>query len=162
MDFDRKNSVGIATVRTAYSAESNKSTKKDIPSKNLNFSYSLRPIYYFSRTFGLFPFTIVYDTNGDVQSARVTVFDFLWFIITVCMYLLLAWLSYGNKLPVGANESPLLILGDLVLLIIGLIFGSAMIVFDMYNRSRLINIIKKFTKFDMEVNVNTFCAFGIF
>lgn len=66
---------------------------------------------------------------------------------------MLAFLSFINvRLPDGANESPLLVLGDYFLLILGLIYGAVIIVFDMYNRLKLVDIMKKFTAFDAEVN----------
>lgn len=135
------------------SIELNQSNKTNTITNKMNFAYSFRPVYYFSRMFGLLPFSIVYDSNGDVLRARVTAIDILWFIISVCIYLLLAFLSYTNmRLPDGPIESPLLIASDYTLLIVGLIYGAVIIVFDMYNRSTFIDILKKFTAFDMEVN----------
>lgn len=132
MELGRKSTIKVSTVKMSHSAELDQSLKKNIPLKKMTFSYSLRPIYYFSRIFGLLPFTIVYDTNGDVYEARVTCFDILWFIISVCLYLLLALFSYTNiQLPEGPNVSPILVLGDYVLLITGLLYGAIIIVFDM-------------------------------
>lgn len=37
---------------------------KEIGTIKLNFAYSIRPIYYFSRVFGLMPFSIVSDVDG--------------------------------------------------------------------------------------------------
>lgn len=153
MEFGPKNSVRITSVKTIHSTEPDQSTRSNIPSTKFNFAYSLLPLYYFSRVFGLLPFTILYDTNGDVRGARVTLFDIFWFIISVCIFLSLAVFSYSIiNLPDGPNESPTLILGDYILLIVGLFYGAAIIVYDMCNRLRLIDIIKKFTIFDKEVN----------
>lgn len=152
MEFSRKNTFTISTVKKTHSTGMDQSLQKNIPSKKITFSYSLLPIYYFSRIFGLLPFTIVYDTNGDVHEARITYFDVLWFIISVCLYLLLALFSYKHiQVPEGPNVSQILVLGDCALLIAGLLYGAVIIVFDLYNRFKLIDIMKKFTTFDMEV-----------
>lgn len=62
-------------------------SKKWFYSGKNNFAYTIRPICYISRIVGLFPFTIIHDLNGDVQEARVTLLDFLWFKISiVCIF----------------------------------------------------------------------------
>lgn len=47
-------------------------------SKKIDFAYNFRPNYYISRVFGLMPFTIAYDLNGDIQGAKFTKFDRLY------------------------------------------------------------------------------------
>lgn len=54
--------------------------KKAFP-KETDFVKSIRPIYYFSRVFGFLPFSIEFDSKGEVQNARISAFDFLWFVI---------------------------------------------------------------------------------
>lgn len=121
-------------------------------SNTVNFSYSFRPIHLFSRLFGLLPFTIVYGPNGDAQEARVTAFDILWFIISVFFYLIFTLHSLIHmQMPSDPNQLPLLIHIEYAILIVRSIFSSVIIIFDMCNRSTLIDILKKFTTFDMEV-----------
>lgn len=128
-------------------------TKKVSNANKPNFSYSIRPMYYFSRAFGLFPFTMIYDTNGDVQGAHVTLFDILWFFISIFLYLLMAFYCYMNMdLPQNPNDSYILNLGDYALLIVGLIYGAIIILLDMFNRFGFIDLVKNITTFDKEVS----------
>lgn len=53
----------------------------------LNSGHSFTFIYYFSRVFGFMPFTIVYDSDGKIQAARIRTIDILWFMITIGLYL---------------------------------------------------------------------------
>lgn len=153
-DFNQKNIVVLSAVSIAHPSEFDSSVniKKNVFSKELNFAYSVRPIYYFARVFGLFPYTIVHDTNDDIKEARVTFIDICWFVLSICVYLFLAIYCYENlQLPTDPNVSYVLILGDYSLLILGLIFGAAVIVADMYNRNKFMDIMKKFNSFDKEV-----------
>lgn len=46
----------------------------------IDFAYSFRPIYYFSRVYGLMPFTITYNARGSINGLEVRLFDLLWFM----------------------------------------------------------------------------------
>lgn len=127
--------------------------KKVFYSGKINFAYTIRPIYHISRIVGLFPFTIVHDLNGDVQEAQVNLLDFLWFKISICMYLLMAY-YYCDGLEWSATPhvSFVLTIGDNLLMIFGMLYGAIVVIADMCNRSRLICILKQFTIFDKEVS----------
>ena len=146
-----KNKVSNPPVKVEHPPES---ATKTAESNKFRCSYSIRPIYYFSRAFGLFPFTVVTDTNGDVQGARVTLFDFLWFLISICLYLLMASYCFINiHRPQNPGESYILMLGDYALLIIGLIYGAVIIALDMYNHRTFIELMKNLMSFDDEVSI---------
>lgn len=128
--------------------------KKNSRSRAINFSTSLLPAYFFSRVIGLIPFSIVRDSNGDAHTARINLFDLLWFIFSILLYLFLAFYRYSYMdIPQDASKSYILVIGDSLLLIFGIIYGALMIVMDMFNRNRLVDILKKFTIFDKEVNL---------
>lgn len=92
--------------------------RRIVPSKKINFAYSLLPIYYFSRAIGLLPFSIIRDANGKVQKTRVSAFDFFWFVTSICLYLFLASFCYRTmETPKNPNESLILIIGDNLLMV---------------------------------------------
>lgn len=122
--------------------------------KDSIYTYSFWPTYLFNRSVGLMPFSIVRSPNGEVLRPKVGMFDIIWFVVAVSWYLLLAFVSYQDlKLPQDPKESFILKLGDHLLLIWGLLHGSLMIIMDMCNRFRLIDIAQKYGTFDKEVNI---------
>lgn len=128
-----------------------KNVNQENRSKNLNFADSFRPIYYFSRVFGLMPYSIIYDSNGDVQEPKVRTLDVLWFVISMCIYILMAVILYQEMNISNLNTSVyILLLGEFVLLMLTLIFGAQVIGMDMCNRFRIIDILKKINTFDKE------------
>lgn len=120
--------------------------------KETSFEYSIRPIYYFSRVFGSLPFSVVRGSDGRIQGPRVNTIDLLWFIVSICWYLALAIAVYRNPLlPQGSNAS-ILMLGDNLMVVLGLTFGAVIIVMDMFNRTKLVAIFKRFSIFDQNVS----------
>lgn len=119
-----------------------------------NFLHSFRPIYLISRGFGLMPFSIVYYPNGDIVGPKVTIFDGIWFAISLCVYT--CGIYVASVYPVfnqpTSKVSMVLIIGYTVCFLLGLILGHVSIILEMCNRFKLINIIEKFTIFDQEAN----------
>lgn len=133
--------------------------KKD-HSKEPNFVYSFRPVYYFSRMLGLMPFSIICNSKNEAQKPKVRAFDSLWFVVSICLYCLMAFVSYETRKHSrnSANiSSNVLILGDSFHLITGLLFGALLIAMDMCNRNKLVAILRKFTVFDREVINSVAC-----
>lgn len=128
--------------------------KKIIKSKDIDFFYSLRPIYFVSRLFGLLPFSIIRDSSGVVQNARVNSFDLIWFFIALCIYLSMAWICYKSVEARQERLSYTMVIGDGVILTLSLINSANMIIMDMFNRFKFIEILKKFSFFDDEVIKN--------
>lgn len=126
--------------------------KAGILLKNINFCYNVRPIHIYSRVFGLIPYSVVQSKNGDTYEARVSVFDFVWFIISICLYLLLGF-AYVQTIAVPTNpdESYILAVGDGILISMGVFSGAIMVAMDMLNRFKTVDIIKKFSIFDKKV-----------
>lgn len=62
--------------------------------RNVQSKHGFKPIYYFSRALGLWPFTI--DSNGSIKKAHVRLVDILWFSMSICLYLLAAYQTYNE------------------------------------------------------------------
>lgn len=124
--------------------------------KKLSFAYGFRPIYCFSRVFGLMPFSITHVSNVDIQEPRVSDLDWLWFMISTLTYSSLAFLNYQSmKLLYDPSVNlSVLVLGDKLLLVTVLICGVLIMVINMCNRFKLVNILNNFTAFDNEVGSN--------
>lgn len=91
--------------------------------KAANCVHGLRPFYYLSRLFGLIPFSINYDPNGQVRVSRL---DGLWFMASLLLYSLITYLGFRNTtIPQESNTaSYILILGDNLFLLAEVGFGT--------------------------------------
>lgn len=122
------------------------------PRKN-EFVQSFRVIYIVSRVFGLMPFTIAYNMNGEIEKPTVTKIDAIWFLISICVYSFGIYTLSQLIFPRGLDIyiSPLVVLSDNMSVMLGLILGLTCTIFDMFNRSKLIDIVKRFIAFDKKV-----------
>lgn len=118
-----------------------------------DFVSSFRLIHIVSRIFGLMPFSIVCQANGDIDRPTVTKFDILWFLISMCVYSFGIFTLSQLIFPRGSNiyASYLVVLSDNITITLGLVLGFFAIVFDMNNRSKLVGIVKKISIFDKKV-----------
>lgn len=122
--------------------------------KKHNFTYCVKPVYYISRAFGLMPFSLIYDSNEEIQSARVRLCDSLWFVLSICLNLFWAFMCYQDfKFPVTKNGTNVLLVAENVITILTLILNSGVIVMKMYNRFEIVEIWKNFAVFDKAVSV---------
>lgn len=136
--------------------------KKGTASKNIDFVYNLKSIHLYSRLFGLVPFTLVRDSNGEVQKPHVGKIDLLWFMISISLYLYLAyayWIVVSGMQD--ARRSSILQLGDTMLIVLGLIYGAAICIIDMYNRTRIAEFLKHFLLFDKNVSDSRFRLYNV-
>lgn len=125
-------------------------------SKRINFFHRFRPVYYFARTLGFLPFSIVCDSNGSVQAPNIRVFDILWFTIAMSIYILSAIIVTRSTeyLEFGSNiEFAVLRITDYLLLVLMLLFGALIIAMDLCNRFKLVGILKNINAFDEEVKM---------
>lgn len=113
--------------------------------EKLNFAYSFRPVYYFLQLFGLWSFSIISDSNGEIKMCKVTKFDGLWFIISLCTSMFMAFLVKNY-----AIATPMYVFG-IIFGMLCCIYSSTEIIVNMWNRYKLITILKKLTIFDKEV-----------
>ena len=158
MQFNRKNIsiVSPMAIESPFNIDLPAlAQNKKNPSKKYNLIYGLLPVYFFSRAIGLLPFSIVCNSTGKVQCARVRAFDFIWFVFSIGLYISMALFIYqAMVIPKDPNESVILIIGDNLLLISGLASAVIFILIDMFNRNRLVGILKNLTVFDDEVGEN--------
>lgn len=153
---DRKNVITVPVKKVSNQSKTDDLTnnlKKNAQFRNINFEYSIRPIYYFARAFGLLPFSVIRNSNGEIQKPHVGVINLLLFVISICWYLILAYSCYLNVtfLLYNPKTSFILVFGDYLLLIVGLISTTLFIVMDMVNRTRLVDVLKRLTVFDQKV-----------
>lgn len=122
-----------------------------------SFEYGFQPIYYFSRVIGLWPFTIVRDSNGSIEKTRVRFVDAFWFFISIFAYLTAAFYAYKDikSLQVSNTETTNFSI-FFIFQIMCLLFGACGVVLDMCNRTKLVNILEKFTAFDNEVGFSIY------
>lgn len=147
--------VPVMCVNQTSTKERIESIENEVKVKDLNFADSFRPLYCYSRIFGLMPFSIVSDSNGEPQVPRVGVFNILWFIISIFLYLSMAYYSYIDMhVPRDSSFPYAFILAGFIMQIFRLIFGALMIVIDMCKRYKLVDILKNFNIFNKEVSEN--------
>lgn len=119
--------------------------------EKFDFAYTFRPIYYFSRIFGSLPFTIVFNSKGSVEGTKIRVFDSVWFILSIALYILLSFMRFRSIKP-PKHTSLVLLHGDFLLLKSALVFCILFIVMDMCNRFKLVDILKNLITFDEKVS----------
>lgn len=166
-NYNQNNLSQISMIKTLHNNNNNTvdqkldsprqmAIKRDHLKRRPDIIYSYRPIYYFSRFFGLLPFSLRYDSNGEIQMPKISKLDGVWFVISIVIYLALAkMVSLSIEIQKNAS-SPILILGNKLLLMFGLIYGAIMIVENMCSRFRFVGILKMFTAFDKEASQHFF------
>lgn len=118
-----------------------------------DFAHNFHLIYIVSRVFGLMPFNITYQANGNIDKPTITKFDGLWFSISICANLFGIYTLTQLIFPRGSDiyTSHLVILGDNLAVILGLFLGFFAVASDMNNRSKLVDIVNKIIAFDKKV-----------
>lgn len=122
-------------------------------SEQLNFFSSFKPNYYFLRALGLWPFSFVRDSNGEIIKSKITKLDLLWFIISIHLYVLASIVFFkSSKIFERENTKTtanyIIVNGNYTRLIFGLILVALSIGIDMCNRFKLANALKMFATFD--------------
>lgn len=106
----------------------------------LNIYKLARPIYLISRICGLFPFSLQYNNDtGELEKVVVTMFDKIWFALSLGRYCLLSYLSVALSLNHHMNESYVFLYsaGNFILCL-GLILGGFSICNNMIQRELLL------------------------
>lgn len=156
INFIRKNIKFIPVKNTVQPSVEVPMERIDIEvqSKKLHFVNVIQPIYYFSRVSGLMPFSINYDSNGNIQEPKVNKRDVLWFVTSICLYSAMVFIAGRNvNLPQSSDLSfGIMVSGIHAIKIVGLILTLIFIILEMCNRSNIMRILKSFTSFDNEVN----------
>lgn len=157
-EYNPENSSQLSMVKALHAtvtaqkvdSQHDMASKRDFSTKLCDIVFSYQPIYYFSRIFGLLPFSLAYDANGEIRAPRISKFDAVWFAVSIAIYLVFAAVI-PLDVPKGP-PAPILILGNELLLMFGLIYGAIMIVENMCSRFKFIRILKTFSVFDREAS----------
>lgn len=144
--------ISVASIEQSSVNTQHEMDENEVHSDKVSFTRSLRPIYYFSRMFGLMPFSIVHGSNGEAQKPRISKLDGIWFAVAIGSYLAMAYIAFKNIAAEDPNStSYMLILVDYFIYFSEIFLGILIIGFEMCNRFKLINILREFTTFDTEV-----------
>lgn len=119
-------------------------------STEYDFAYCFRPFHYISRIFGYMPFSIIFDSKNAICRPTIRVFDILWFIVATFLYISMA-IVCARFLKNSYTSSTVLSDGDRLILIVSIVFGFLLIVMDMYNRFKFVDMLNKFKRSDEEV-----------
>lgn len=124
--------------------------------------HGFRPVYYFSRFVGLWPFTIANDSNGSIKAAHVNLFDRLWFLLSICLYSVALYYTYADMREINHSsvDSYFMDVINYITQIPILLFEASNIVLDMLNRKILVNILNKFIIFDSKVSLDN-CSYHV-
>lgn len=124
------------------------------PKHNFDLLHSYRPIYIVLRIFGLMPFSIVFDSNGDIHRPVVRKLDALWFLISMVAFNCFMYFSFKyfnseeNIKPLSTTS----FVGNACVYGISSTICLLSLVLDMCFRFKFVNIFKKITIFDKQVN----------
>lgn len=122
--------------------------------KQMDFWDGFKPVYYFSRAFGLLPFSICRTANGDMLEPKVNRFDGVWFLFTTVVFLSAPYFAHRYIFAFGANMRIYIsILLDDLHFVLSLMFGALSITMDMCNRFEFAKLWAFFINFDREVSI---------
>lgn len=117
-----------------------------------NFEHSFRPLYCFSRFAGLWPFSIIRDANGIIQSTSIGLFDVFWSLFIIFLNFAVS-LNVYKKLK-AQHENNAIDIQYVVFAIFEIssfLFTIIRISLDLINRDKLVNVLKRFNTFDKKV-----------
>lgn len=114
--------------------------------------HGFRMVYCYSRCFGLWPFSFAYHSNRIIMEALVTEFDWLWFSISLCLYLAALFCVYKSIASFSRADHFFWFLVIFLSEVPCILFGAVGIVLHMLNRNCLVNILKNFIIFDRRVS----------
>lgn len=152
MENSTRKNVSVITVQST----SNDGYKIENPARKWTFAFAFRPMYYLMRVCSFMPFTIIYDTVGEVLKPRVTALDILWLLISLCNYLMALYCTkvfytkFKQHKPPNVTKTSILV--NEFFYMSEVIFGMSSIIIDLCNRFKLNDILRKFDQFDKEVN----------
>lgn len=129
-------------------------TSKKDGTKSMNFGSVFRPFYYLSRIWGLTPYSITENSNGDVRKPKIYIHDSLWFMISICLYSLFfesSLIKFKISKDHLKKETWILILFARLMELFTYAYGISTIILNVCNRFKLIDMIKMYVCFDREV-----------
>lgn len=127
---------------------------KSRPKKAMNFISVFRPLYYLSRVWSLASFSIATNSNGELHSPKIHLFDGLWLSTNILIYLLFAYEALNMQKSSEENLSErtwVLMVSVHLLELFGSIYGILVIIMNVRNRFKLISLVNLYLRFDKEV-----------
>lgn len=124
------------------------------PSKQRNFAFCFRPIYYFARVCGQMPFTITSHTNSAIVGVKVHKRDIIWFAISMSIQISFIWMAitFYKSYQQEKEFTSTIYFGNLTIWFISLLVGICVMTLDLAcNRLKIVRILNKITVFDTEV-----------
>lgn len=119
-------------------------------SSKLSFEHAFRPVYNFTRIFGLWPFSFIQDSHGSIQRTRIKFLDILRSILKIILDLTLIFITYRTLTQeTYLNDAHLAMLN--IYKISSLLTGIFGIAFHLIIRNELLGILVKFNTFENEV-----------
>lgn len=119
--------------------------------KGVKFNDIIRTTHKISRVFGQLPFSVKYTANDEIESTHVRLFDLIWFFTSIAFYLYFMQSIWSTFDLTGDFQSLLIFIIARLILIVDLLLSAIAVVLDMFNRNRLIGILKELKTFDTEV-----------
>lgn len=152
----------MASITVNNSNQLKDGAEKVSHAKQLNFLNSFKPNYYFLRAFGLWPFSLVGGSNGEIKKPKITKLNLLWLIVSILFYLL-ALLVFFQNTKIERNYKNGIVIakriinkGHHICTEFSFIFVAFSIVINMCNRFKLVNALNMFVHFDDSVSVLVF------
>lgn len=112
----------------------------------------VRPLYIYSRLFGMFPFSIDIDTKLVNSKVYICKFDICLYILQLAICIFLIMFNIKFNLHAYQSHSYLQVMGPRIILIFGLCANIVWVLLDIINRHRIWKIVKMFYEFDLQVN----------
>lgn len=160
INFAGKNRVNVPAMMKPIAVESQfENTIVEINNtKKLNFPCNFKVNYHFLRAFGLWPFSLIRDSNGEFQKPKITKIDLLWSLVSILSYISASIGFYMNAKALEMKTTDLkiesiMINVDYMRIVFSLIFVAISIAVDMFNRFKLVNVLNNFVRFDESVSV---------
>lgn len=120
----------------------------------LCFAYCIRPIHILAKMFGLLCFSIKFNKENEMIDAYVKIFDVVWLFIHIGSNILSLYGFFNASIIANSTNNSTIIAFHNILRAIGIYDLSLIIfcqIFEFYNRSKLVDILKEFNAFDKEV-----------
>lgn len=135
-----------ASVETHFKIKANKTSNA-----KCGLLHSFRPIYIVSRICGQMPFSIAYNSNGEIDRPIVNKLDAVWFAMSISLsiiFILQMYYLFTSFDKHKKSESEISLTGFKLTFVIIRFPGLLAIILDMYYRVEMIKLFKKITVFD--------------
>lgn len=124
-----------------------------VPLEKHDFHTAFRPIYYFSRYMGLWPFSVAHYSKKKIRRASVALVDIFRSISTISLSSTLVMCAYEEiRTQKKYHMNTIRFVVFMAFQLSSFSFLTIGIVLDLINRNRLADILRKFNTFDRKVN----------